>query len=122
MGIDLRVNAHLLSNSMANKKPTSGEIKKQIEWLQTNKRNIPSYSGFGDSHWDAIDAIIEVLEEDFTEDDIYDRSCDDGEDPEEMGVEWSFGQREAALTARRWLDGEGMAPQDDYKDLVRKNK
>lgn len=106
---------------MGKKRPTSDAIKAEIAWLKTNKKFIPSHSGFGDNHWESIDAQITVLEEDLTEDDIYDRSCEDGEDPEEMGVEWSYNQRENALYARQWLDGDEMAPSENWGPLVKKD-
>jgi len=41
---------------------TEDEVKKCIELLRRERKEIPEYSFFGDSNWKTIDAQIEVLE------------------------------------------------------------
>lgn len=42
-----------------------------IARLQQNKANTPQLSVFSDDNHEAIDAMIETVEKDYTEDDIY---------------------------------------------------
>jgi hypothetical protein len=86
--------------------PTIKEIKDQIEGLQELKPTVRQTSMFGDNHWDSIDAQVEVLTEDLSEDEIYEKN--DSE-------EWADNVKDAAMEARRWLDGEEL---DDAEDLV----
>jgi len=80
---------------------TKKEIQKQIEGLEKIKPKVRETSAFGDNHHDAIDMQINVLKEDLSEDEI----CEGGE---------ADNVRDAAISARQWLDGEYT----DYDDLI----
>jgi len=81
---------------------TQKEVEQQIEALRGIQEKVRPYSAFGDSHLDAIDAQIKVLEEDMENDEI----------------EYEFESEAqnvlmAALDARQWIDGES-----DIDDLA----
>ena len=69
-----------------------------IKRLLENKSKCPSTGMFGSDNHRNIDVMIEVIEEDLDEDEIYDRyeNPDDEEDRDEL---------ESALDARSVLDG-----------------
>lgn len=73
---------------------TNEEIQKEIKALRDVRPSVRHHSAFGDDNLVALDAQIEVLEEDLDNSDIYDRF----EDVEHTLM--------AALDARMWLDGE----------------
>lgn len=73
------------------------EIQRELEALKALRPRLRPRSAFGDDNLAALDAQIEVLEEDLTHDDIYDRWPDDTAD---------LHVRTAAEEARQWLDGE----------------
>lgn len=81
-------------------------IAAEIAGLQELKPEVPEFTAFGDSNWDAIDAQVAVLKGDLTEDDIEDAWED----------EHTY---ENALTARQWLNGEleGGGLVDDWQTL-----
>lgn len=98
------------------KKPTAKQIKAQIVWLEKNKPKIRHYSMFGEDNHANVEAVITVLSESLDENDIYDRFGSDeeeGDDPPEL---------DAALFARRWMDGEeeDTSPQKNWEPLVQK--
>jgi len=74
---------------------TQKEIEIQITQLKEIQEKVRPASFFGDSHLDAIDAQIKVLEEDMDNDDI--------EDEFESG---ELNVLTAALDTREWIDGE----------------
>ena len=84
---------------------TQEETKKQIAALMGIKEKVRPYSAFGDSHLDAIDAQIKVLEEDMDSDDI--------ESEFEIDEQAALNVVRAALNAREWMDGES-----DVDDLA----
>ena len=95
---------------MAKKKPvakTAAEIKREIKDLLKMKPTVRRTSLFGDNHHDAIDAQVEVLKDDLTETEIYNRGNEDAED-------WKDNVVSAATDARLWMDGE----YEDYPRLV----
>lgn len=94
--------------------PTRDEIDAEVKALKALKPKIRQTSLFGDNHHDAIDTQIRVLEEDISEDDIYTQFQESDDEAAEDEVR---GENilEAALAARRWLDGE--EPNDDEKTL-----
>jgi hypothetical protein len=105
------------------KKPTPKQILDQIKVLNKIKPTVRQSSMFGDNHHDAIDAQIEVLKHNLTEQMIDDRSAFEDEDDYDDPNKWKTNVREAASAARTWLDGK---PLDDaaadlvatWKDLV----
>jgi len=111
-------------NKIHMKKPTKAEIAAQVKWLKNNREKVMASSIFGDNHQDAIDASIEVLKLDLSENEIEDRSHHEDEDESMQGDEslWAENVRSAAIETRNWLDGyeSAMSPKDNFKDLVRK--
>lgn len=101
-------------------KPSPETVQAQIDWLEENRDKIPQYNAFAESLQDKIDAELEVLKEDLSEDDIYDKSVEEEDaDPEECGRDWSHAQRNSALDVRQWLDGEcDESPEDNWTPLI----
>lgn len=95
--------------------PTPDQIEAEIKTLREMKPRVRRRSGFGDDHHDAIDGQLSVLEEDLSEEDIYDAhdgACDDE-------LFYAENVKDAALEARRWLDGdEENPPSENWKELV----
>src|SRR3990172_10801792 len=92
-------------------KPTPEEITTEIAKLRKMKPNVRHYSMFGDNNWMAVEAQIEVLEDEMTSDDIY------GRWPEEY-EEIYF--RDVALEALAWMndDKDSELPSDSWKSLL----
>ncbi|RPJ06418.1 MAG: hypothetical protein EHM36_07000 [Deltaproteobacteria bacterium] len=90
-------------------KPTTEEIKKEIERLETMKPHVRRYSAFGDDHHAAIGAQIDVLRDGLDGDDVWDRF-----EHEKDNV------RDAALEAVDWLEdqNEQEAPSEGWKELI----
>ena len=76
---------------------TQEQIKKEIEALKTVQPNVRPITFFGDDNFAAIDAQIQVLEEDMDEDDIWD------EWPEEEQDQYV---RDSARHAVDWVNDE----------------
>jgi hypothetical protein len=76
---------------------TQKEIDDEIKALKTVRPKIKPRSSFGDDNLAAVDAQIEVLEQDLDSDEIYDAYEDYEGDEYILGV---------ALDARQWIDGE----------------
>lgn len=98
-------------------KPDPAAIKAQIAALRELKPKVRHSSGFGNDHHAAIDAQIEVLEDNLSQTEINDRTAfeddDDYDDAEELG-KWKMNVNEGATAAREWLDGE----LEDAEDIV----
>lgn len=95
---------------MANK-PTPKEVKAEIAALKEMKPKVRRFTLFGGDNHAAIDAQLSVLEDELTEDEVYELR-DSGEFTEH--------QVEHALEAIEYLDGyceEGLS--GDWKTLVR---
>ena len=84
---------------------TAIEVAQAIAELTAQKTELPEFSGFGDNNWKAIDEAIRVIEEDISDDDIYDEYPDYNADEDEFGEDTTE-IRNRMLDARRWLDGE----------------
>lgn len=82
------------------KKPTIKQIEAEVKLLQSAKPRVRKESHFHDRNDLAIQAQIDVLLEDLTEDDIY--------------AKWDGNQHliDNAIEARNWLDGD---VDDNYK-------
>jgi hypothetical protein len=100
-------------------KPTQEQIAEEIAKLKAMKPTVIRSSVFGDNHWDAIDAQINVLENQWGDNRVYDKyPCQDEDDdgyPDNV--------RDAAYEAASWLNGEteeGESPSDNWQSLVRK--
>lgn len=90
-------------------KPTPEEIKAEIAKLREMKPTVLRKSAFGDNHHDAIDAQIEVLEEDLILDTIYERF-----DDEKSNV------LDSAVEANDWREGDiHESPSSNWQSLVR---
>ena len=97
--------------SKEKKKPTQAKINAVIARLKEMKPGVRRTSAFGDDHHRAINAQVEVLTQNLSEDDIYDR--------------WSSvdNVKDAALEARAWIDGEsdplldGANPAEGWTEL-----
>lgn len=98
----------------AMKKPTTKEIKTEIERLETLRLTVRSESSFGDNHKDAIDAQIQVLEEDMSEDEVCEKFTNI-EEAEEDGYKQNV--IDAAMEAALWLSGEteSGSPSEEWK-------
>jgi len=99
------------------KRPTAKKIKEEIEKLETMKPTVRVRSVFGDNHHEAIDAQIEVLTENMSEEEVIQKFPSIEEDEED-----GFKQNiiDAAMEAALWLSGETEAgsPSDGWKELV----
>jgi len=90
---------------------TQDEINEEIKKLREMKPKVRRYTRFGDDNHEAIDAEIQVLEENVTEDDTY-RWEEDGD----------FSQHacESARSAILWRDGdEDESPSESWELLVK---
>jgi len=110
-------------------KPTKKQVKEEIKNLKSIVDKIwpfsvcpfsgelcPLRSKFGDDNRAKAHAAIEVMKKDMDEDAIYQAWPDDEEGDKRYNDE-----REAALSTRQWLDGEGdegFSPYNDFKGLV----
>lgn len=93
---------------------TPKEVNEEIIKLEEMKPGVRETSAFGDNHHDAIDAQIDVLEDNLTNDEIFDR--------EDCG-DWAENVRMAATDARDWFDGDkDEPPSEDWKSLYTKPK
>ncbi len=99
------------------KEPSRAQWSKERETLEKLKAKVPPTSGFGDDHHAGIDAQINVIDGEMTEDQIYgeygDNDHPDGSNEKPRSV------LDAALDCRRWMDGEGGAPSDSWKEITR---
>lgn len=76
---------------------TKEQITKEIEALKTVRPNVRPITFFGDDNLAALDAQIQVLEEDLDEDDVWDEWPEDEQD-------WYV--RESARHAVDWVNDE----------------
>ena len=93
---------------------TPRQIQAEIDKIQDMKPTVIRASFFGDNHHDAIDAQIEVLEDELIDDDDIYNNLDDGT--------WAQNVVDAALEARQWRDDEeekDFVPSESWKELVR---
>jgi hypothetical protein len=90
-------------------KPTAIEIETEIKTLKTMKPTVRQTSIFGDNHHKAIDAQVDVLQEQMDGDEVDDRY---GNSKDNI--------RDAAQEAALWLIGESEygKPSDSWKELV----
>lgn len=94
------------------KVPTAKQIEAEIALLEKMKPAVRQYSAFGDDNHASIDAQIEVLNNMFDDDDVYNNA-------EEPDGEWPQYVVDSALEAVRWLEGDNEEPpSDDWKPLL----
>ena len=104
------------------KKPTAEQIKAEISALEGIKGKVPRKTFFGDDNHEAIEADIEVLKNNLSDEAIYDRSHTEDESDERHDDDslWSEHAKDSALSARRWLDGDAdESPSTGWKALVK---
>ena len=77
-------------------KKTAEEIQEEIQKLKDMKLKVRKFSSFGDNNHLAIEASIKVLEENMSEDQIWDYWSSEDESSE----------FNSAIDTRRWMDGE----------------
>jgi len=100
--------------------PTQKEIDAEIKWLTANKPKIRRITFFKDNNHDAIDAQIEVLKNNLTDQQIDDKSW--FEDDESLDLsKWSPHTRDSAMQVYSWLNGyTAEQPSKGWKGLVEK--
>jgi hypothetical protein len=90
---------------------TAKQIAAEAKELREIMPRVRHYSSFGDDNHRTIEAQLDVLENDLSEDTIYDRFSED-DDAEDLA--------NCAMDARRWMDGEetdgGLV--ENWKPLV----
>jgi len=97
---------------------TPKEISAQIATLKKIKPLVPAKSVVGDDNHGAIEAQIEVLKTNMSEDDIFTRA-DDGITPSHKL--WTDYVRDIAMDARQWLDGNSFSPPStDWEPIIKK--
>lgn len=99
------------------KEPTGEQIKAEIAELKRIKPLIPERSFFGDNNQEAIDAQIIVLEEDLSEEDVFER----GERAEDEEGYFDENMINHARDAVDWLNGDSEeSPSAGWAVLVKK--
>src|ERR1700722_18384016 len=99
------------------RRPTQEEIQDQIKRLRAIQPTVLRHSAFGDNHHDAIFAQIDVLEKRMSESSIFDNFPPEDEEDED-GQPGAQNVHDAAMDARRWLEGEWDAKFSGASDLV----
>lgn len=91
-----------MSNSIRNHE----EIAEEVAKLQDLRTKVPPKTAFGDSNHAAIDAQIEVLNRDMSDNAIYRK--------------WEDDERVVsnAQEARAWLDGDAAPPSKEWEPLA----
>ncbi len=86
--------------------PTQEQIKKEIKALEEMQPKVKRFSSFGDDNHEAIDAQLDVLKNDLTDD--------------EIDEQYENHERSNAQDARLWLDGDGdpESPSEGWQGLV----
>jgi hypothetical protein len=93
------------------KPPTPKQIEAEIARLTDLNHKVPSTTAFGDSNFLAIEAQIEVLVNDFREEDVYAKQQDD---------DWNEYVAHSAIEAVQWLDGDtATPPSKDWEPLAK---
>jgi hypothetical protein len=89
------------------------EIELEITTLKEMKPKVRRSSAFGDDHHAAIDAQIDVLQNNHSEDWIWGQA----DEPADSG--YVDNVRDSALDAARWRSGdEDTKPSEGWKELV----
>lgn len=83
----------------------------EVQKLKDMKLSVRKFTGFGDNNHEAIDAQIMTLEEDFSEDEVYEKQDDE---------EWTENQVDSAMDAIRWRDEDEEAPSESWAPLIQK--
>lgn len=100
-------------------KPTQSAISANLARLRIQRPFLPP-SAFGDDNAGACAAQIEVIQNNLTEAQIYDKwpADEDVDNPSNAGLEHLLF---AALDCRRWLDGTNAeSPADSWEPMYRR--
>jgi DNA-directed RNA polymerase delta subunit len=92
-------------------KRTKEEIATAIEKIKDNKTKCAKFNFFGENNHDKIDAMLDVLENNRSEDYIYNHYPSEDEDGEEDTI--SHGLWGSAIIALEFMRGE-----NELKDLL----
>jgi hypothetical protein len=93
------------------KPPTLKQVEAEINALEDVKPKVVHYSFFGDNNHAAIEAQIEVLTEEFDEQDCYTNQENDV---------WTEHETSAAVEAAQWLTGdEEEPPSKGWKEIAK---
>lgn len=100
-------------------KPTQSVISANLARLRIQRPFLPP-SAFGDDNAGACAAQIDVIQDNLTESQIYDKwpADEDVDDPDNSELEHKL---DAALSCRRWLDGAATeSPADSWEPMYRR--
>lgn len=94
------------------------EIKAEIAALVRLLTRLPRYSPQGHDNHACVNAQIEVLKTDLTEDDIYERGDAEVTPAKKL---WSSDVRNSAESALKWKLGQSFeAPSVDWETMIKK--
>ena len=94
---------------------TEKEIKAEIKALKELKSKVRPFTAFGDDNQLSIGVQIETLEQNLSENDIFDR----GDEELQGDSAWPERAVDAAREAAIWADGQSNEkPSDGWKPLV----
>lgn len=97
---------------------TAKEIKAEVAALKKLRGQLPKLSPRGEENHTCIDAQIEVLNNKFTEDDIYERGDIETTPTKKF---WNSDVRNSAMSALNWKLGESFeAPSVDWDVMLKK--
>ena len=97
------------------------QVEQELAKLREMKPKVRRRTMFGDNNHEAIEAQIEVLDEDLTDDDVYDRLITEDEETGDTEGEWTQHVVDAALRVIQWRDGEEEeSPSKSWEPLVQK--
>ena len=95
---------------------TPKAIAAEVKALKKLKPLIPAQSQFRDDNHGGVDAQMEVLQSDMTEDDIYTRADDGVTAADNL---WSDYVRDLAMDALKWKTGDSFeAPSVSWEPLT----
>lgn len=95
--------------------PTYRQVEDEIAKLKEIKPNVRRYTFFGDDNWLAIEAQIDVLDNDLDEDEIYAKYENDND-----ALDATNAVLDSALGALRWMLGEeDESPSQGWQSLVK---
>lgn len=96
--------------------PTPEQVSAEVSKLREMRPFVRPVSAFGDDNRGAIDAQIDVLENDLSEDAIWRRYCPDDDDGSNQSLD-------SALDALAWRNGVNAAPPSkDWEPLDSRKK
>ena len=98
--------------------PTAKEIKAEVAALKKVRGQLPKLSPHGHDNHACVNAQIEVLTTNITEDEIFERGDIEATPKQKV---WIDDVRESAESALKWKTGESFeAPSVDWDVMVKK--